>query len=508
MECYIGVDVGSRSVRSVVLGSDNDILAQFVVETSYRIDPIDSSYITASQTEVWNAVMKCISKSIASIKVPVSIQSIAVDATCSLVVERSDGSSQDCNSKYKANGDCDIVFWMDHRSKHTLIRPEVSELNGCFIPEMAIPKIKQIYDDFTRLGRDFNTLRFYDLHNWLEHRLVGTRLDKVKFNGRPVGIDGSLQGFSVEFLHECGIPLNGNQIGGLHGVPFVGQPIGYLRKDIAKLVGIDQSTKVVSGMIDCYASFFANGQPENTMVMIAGTSACCLVASRKPTSAPAGIWGGFRLVPGYEMYEGGFSCCGILLEKLAKKYSWDQLDAMARERGNPWLVNAHRFYSGDYLGNRTPYSDPKIAAYQVGLDMKGNDDVCEYILILEYIVLETWLIVESFIKAGFKLEQLVLCGSVSKNLLVMGLLKSVMDKQFGIRVVTPSGPAGTKVQGAYGMARVARMDSSGKGGFHDVDGCEDEDKVVKLMQIKYRFFVEMNELQTAYNKEIDEAIHK
>ncbi|VEU23107.1 DEKNAAC104265 [Brettanomyces naardenensis] len=537
---FIGVDIGSRSVRSVAIDSDDNILASSEVPISYQIDPDDDTYITANQQEVWDALIRALRSTIEELN-DTTVSGICIDATCSLVVSRLEPTGelvpQNVSSHYDDSSipDRGIVFWMDHRGeKLTLENEQLDKLGGSFIPEMAIPKLRQIYED---VGEDFKNLKFFDLHDWFEYRLVGEKSEITEVNSEPGGVDGSLKGFHVDFLNkQCGIPIKSDQIGRGDnlgtGLPFAGQPIGFLDLEIAHLLGLDKPPIILSGLIDCYASFFATFYrpissvlPQETMIMVAGTSACFLTVAKKPRDPPKGIWGGFRILPDYWFYEGGLSCCGILIENLfrdhpcgfdseqiAKPSFWDEfettVDKATSHLDNEWFLNAHKLYSGDYLGNRTPYSDSNLSAYIIGDSMIKNkeDLVSRYLLILEYIVLQARLILECFIDDGFLIRNVVISGSLGKNERFLRLLQMVMS-ELGIRVMR-SGKVDFKTHAAFGSAELAKYGCKGReyrvpsdDQFEPIK-CSVDPKVVALMDIKRKFAKRMRKSQQAMNEEV------
>lgn len=580
--CFIGIDVGSKSVRAVAIGSDDGaILAKCEHPISYEVDPQDKSYITSSQEDLWNATVYCISGAIEHIAFETVVEAICVDATCSLAVSKvtSKGTvlPQDTDHLY-GEGKCEekdrekdkdkdtekdkgIVFWMDHRSKECWTpdgcKEYLNKLGGCFIPEMAVPKVQKIYHDLRHLGREaeFQQLLFFDLHNWLECMLIdgpqnlnakGSTLSEEWYNHENIGIDGSLAGFTLEFYNRsCKIPLQSEQIRQGRsrldsGVPFAGEVLGTVNKSLESALGIKQKqpVNVCSGLIDCYASFFTNFATnnvpqnqicaENTVIMVAGTSACYLTASRKPIEPPNGMWGGFQIMPGQWFYEGGLSCCGILLENLFDYHPcspkargmnpksasfWYEVDRMVKDETSafscPWMMNATKYYSGEYLGNRTPFNDSQISAYMIGGSMVPDraNFVSRYLLILEHIVLESRLMLQCFVEDSFPVKNILVCGSFSKNNLFLGLMSQVLHAKLGIYVVKSAGNAvDEKFQSALGMARLARskLTSCAKldAGTFSFIHSEDDQKLVELMDVKYEMLEHMIRLQQSFNDRV------
>ncbi|HAL1576841.1 TPA: sugar kinase, partial [Escherichia coli] len=86
-EAYIGVDVGSGSVRAGIFTAAGQRLAFTVKPVSQFHDAGDC--IEQSSTEIWQAVCAAVSESVQAAGIdPAQIRGIGFDATCSLVAVR------------------------------------------------------------------------------------------------------------------------------------------------------------------------------------------------------------------------------------------------------------------------------------------------------------------------------------------------------------------------------------------------------------------------------------
>ena len=107
---YIGVDVGTGSVRAGLLTEKGTVIATAVQPIT--IKNIKPGYYEQSSSEVWQAVVGTIRSVVADSNVAVEdVKGVGFDATCSLVVQGLQGESLAVGE----TKDFDIIMWMDHR---------------------------------------------------------------------------------------------------------------------------------------------------------------------------------------------------------------------------------------------------------------------------------------------------------------------------------------------------------------------------------------------------------
>ena len=111
---YIGVDVGTGSVRAALVTCDGHVTRVEVRDIS-RVSPSPGQYVQSSQ-EIWTAVCSCVQRLLTLEHVePGQVKGVGFAATCSLVIETRDT----CQSELWREPGYDIIMWMDHRAKVT-----------------------------------------------------------------------------------------------------------------------------------------------------------------------------------------------------------------------------------------------------------------------------------------------------------------------------------------------------------------------------------------------------
>jgi ribulose kinase len=109
---FIGVDVGSYSVRAGLFNASGKLLNSATIKISVSSPAPD--YYEQSSDEIWSAVCQTI-KQIKGTYDSGNVKGIGFDATCSLV---------SCKAALACD-QFDIVMWMDHRAKG-----ETDEINN------------------------------------------------------------------------------------------------------------------------------------------------------------------------------------------------------------------------------------------------------------------------------------------------------------------------------------------------------------------------------------------
>lgn len=339
-----------------------------------------------------------------------------------------------------------------------------------------------------------------------------------------------------------------------------GELVGNLSEKAASEMGLPTGIAVGSGVIDAYAGWIGtvgakvdlhNGttgsdsskndvsQAFTRLAAVAGTSTCHLIMSEKAMFVN-GVWGPYRdvLLPDYFMGEGGQSATGELLKHVIEthpayqeaktsatdtsiyEYLNSHLHKMREEQKAPALsyLGRHIFFYGDLFGNRSPIADPEMKGAVVGLssDRSVNALALHYYAAMEFIALQTRQIIETMNKSGHVISSIFMSGSLSQNDILMHLMATACD----MPVVIPEYVQAAVVHGAAMLgAKAASADRNGKTeSLWDImsrfskpgkavhPGQDKGEK--KLLEAKYKVFLELCERQREYRKSVDAAIEE
>jgi FGGY-family pentulose kinase len=255
-----------------------------------------------------------------------------------------------------------------------------------------------------------------------------------------------------------------------------------------------------------------------------------------------GVWGPYRdvIIPNFWVAEGGQSATGELLrhilethpafeetKSLAKgggKNIYDYLDqylhSLAQKSNAPTIsyLGRHFFFYGDLFGNRSPIADPHMTGSIIGLRSdKGVDSLAlHYYGTMEFIALQTRHIIDTMNKAGHAISSLYMSGSQCQNKILMQLIATVCDipviipqyvtaavchgaAMLGAKAASATGEKGEKTEDLWSI--MARMSKPGEAVLPGKDPLEK-----KLLDAKYKVFLEQAHVQQVYRRQVDEAV--
>jgi FGGY-family pentulose kinase len=339
-----------------------------------------------------------------------------------------------------------------------------------------------------------------------------------------------------------------------------GELCGHLSERAAADMGLPAGIAVGSGVIDAYAGWIGTvgskvkltgdtlnvdvpkndvSQAFTRLAAVAGTSTCHIAMSKDPVFVN-GVWGPYRdvLIPGFWLAEGGQSATGELLKHVIEThpafheamstaetfntniydYLNEHLHEMEAAQDAPtvsWL-GRHFFFYGDLFGNRSPIADPNMTGSVIGLSSDRSLDglALYYYATMEFIALQTHQIVEAMNSQGHEISSIFMSGSQCQNPILMHLIASACNMPVLIpRYVNAAVCHGAAMLGAKAASTDEKgrsdslwsiMDRFSKPG-KAVHPTRDETEK-KLLQAKYKVFLEQCKTQQMYRDDIDAAV--
>ncbi|KAJ9478079.1 putative sugar kinase [Pseudozyma hubeiensis] len=307
---------------------------------------------------------------------------------------------------------------------------------------------------------------------------------------------------------------------------------------------------------------------QNRLAAIAGTSTCYCVQSPDGILVD-GVWGPYKhaVFPGLWMNEGGQSSTGQLIDFIIDTHPaapslrttasetnrspfqvlHDKIDSLASEASlhHASFLTKDLFIYPDFHGNRSPLADSTMKGMITGLKLDRSlaDLALKYYATLEAIALQTRHIVESMNAKGHKIDSIYMSGGHVKNPVFMQLIADVCDMPVQLPFSSSASVvAGSAILGRF-AADVKDPTSSGASGqfapkeatsIADQKTAEDssfkykdhlwdlmirmtkpgtlvfpqkDEKLAKLLDVKYRIFRESIEIQRKWKSMVGEAIN-
>ncbi|KAI1139295.1 FGGY-family pentulose kinase [Hypoxylon sp. FL0543] len=561
---YIGVDVGTGSARALIIDEDGKSVASAFKDID-QWQPQPGIY-EQSVSQIWGSVCHAVKEALLRGGVqPESVRSIAFVATCSLAL-----FTHDTNEPVAASGsesaerDHNIILWMDQRAKaeakainktqHELLK----YFGGSISVLMELPKILWLKHHMPE--GEFQRCKFYDLNDALTYVATGNHVfpctEMCNRDTLHIGVDGTAKGWSREFLEAVQLEILADEdfkrVGGVcrHGrAPPAGTLAGHLSERSARDLGLKREVAVAVGTIDSYSGWVGtaglrfDGQQKfplhSRMAVVAGTSACYIVASRKPVFAK-GIWGPYQdwVLPGYWISEGGQVATGMLLQHVIEVHPaygaasklanisdlniYDYLDRhlehMRSKSGAPDVsyLGRNYFYYGDLWGNRSPIADPSMTGSVVGLtgDKSIDNLAIQYYGVLEFIALQIRHTISIMNEAGTEVNSFFISGSVANNANLMRLIATSCN----MPVIKPRQAGAAVCFGAAILAATAitKGPTGGTGALWsvmqnlsqqgEIQQPEKNTLLKDLLDVKYIIYLEQCERQRVFRDMVEKAI--
>ena len=451
MVYYIGVDVGTQSVRSSLVDSSGKEHARSsAVLTVYN--PRQDQY-EQSCDEIWKGVCSTVKSVLKGVKCS-DVAGVGFDATCSLVVV------DDCKNPLSVSQDGLVdrtcLMWMDHRAvNETCIvnstKSYVTQyVGGGFSPEQQPPKLLWIKKNLPEIW--IKAAHFFDLPDWLTFKATGSTVRSLCSVTCKWGYVSHRGGWCKDFLVEIGLGdlSDYKKLGNTVLSP--GMPVpGGLSETASKELCLVPSIPVGVSMIDAHAGTLAmlcySPIQCESLCIISGTSTCIMGLSDIEKFVP-GVWGPYQgaILPRSWLFEGGQTAAGSALDHILKShpaYSSDMtFSYLNSELGDvlsdPVLhkKTSHLHIQPDLHGNRSPLALPWFRGMLCGIDLDSDFEnlLVTYLASLQGLAMGIRSVMEQLSEHGVTYKRIIICGGLAANPLYLNILSSVTK----LPVVMPS----------------------------------------------------------------------
>uniref|UniRef100_A0ABI7ZLU9 FGGY carbohydrate kinase domain containing n=1 Tax=Felis catus TaxID=9685 RepID=A0ABI7ZLU9_FELCA len=473
---YVGVDVGTGSVRAALVDQRGVLLA-FADQPINQWEPQFNHHEQSSE-DIWAACGVVTKKVVQGIDVN-RIRGLGFDATCSLVVL--DKQFRPLPVNHEGDSHRNIIMWLDHRAVSQVHRINETKhgvlqcVGGVMSVEMQAPKLLWLKENLRETCWD-KAGHFFDLPDFLSWKATGVTarslcslVCKWTYSAEKGWDDSFWKLIGLEDFVADNYSKIGNQV-----LP-PGASLGNgLTPEAARDLGLPAGIAVAASLIDAHAGglgvigadvrghgLACEGQPVTSrLAVICGTSSCHMGISKDPIFVP-GVWGPYfsAMVPGFWLNEGGQSVTGKLIDHVVQghaafpelqakatarcqsvyAYLNSHLDLIKKARPVGFLtVDLHVW--PDFHGNRSPLADltlkgmrspgplctsalalhsPSSLSFARVTGLKLSQDLDDlailYLATVQAIAFGTRLIIEALEAAGHSLSTLFLCGGLSKN---------------------------------------------------------------------------------------------
>lgn len=485
----IGIDFGTESGRALLVDVTNGreigssvmqykdgVIDECLPETNIKLEP---DWALQNPNDWLDVLFNVIPNVIKENNInPDDVIGIGVDFTsCTILPIKKDGTPL-CNiEKFRNNPHSWPKLWKHHaaQSEANKLNKIASEIPNSFLQryggkissEWLVPKVMQILDESPEIYE--NTDLFIEGGDWIVLQLTGnfTR-------------NSCAAGYKALWDKRSGFPDNSffklldNRLDNFvekkltNKVNSIGERAGFLRKEIAKKLGLSEKVAVAVANVDAHVAVPAMTVVEpGKMVMIMGTSICHMVLGNE-MKIVEGMCGVVEdgILPGLFGYEAGQSAVGDifawfvdncvpytyhneanennidihkLLENKAKKYAPGETGLLALD----WLN-----------GNRSILVDVDLTGMILGLTLSTKPEEI-YRALIESTAFGTNVIIQAFEKAGIEIKELYACGGLAeKNKLLMQIYSDVTGREIKVSASNQTVALGSAMWGAVAAGKV------------------------------------------------------
>ncbi|MGE0716789.1 MAG: ribulokinase [Alphaproteobacteria bacterium] len=452
----VGIDGGTESLRAGVFDLTGRPLA-------FAAAPYETRFPEPGRAEQdprdwWRAIGIAVRRAVAEAGVaPADIAALAVDTTCCSVVAL-DAAGEPVRP---------ALIWMDVRAvaeTRAVVAtgdPALIVNSGGAGPvsaEWMIPKALWLARNEPAAFAAAATIGEYQ--DYLNLHLTGRRVASVNnvsvrwhhrmdAGGRPLTL---LKALGIEELAEKW-PSE---------ILRLGEVVGGLTARAAEHLGLPPGLPVAQGGADAFIAMIGLGVVRpGRMAFITGSSHLHLGLTAEPFHG-RGIWGTYAgaLLPGLHTVEGGQTSTGSVVSWMRRLFggtvSYAELDreAAAVPPGSDGLVVQDHFQ-----GNRTPHTDPLSRGAVLGLSLKhGRGHV--FRATLEGIAFGTELILETMRGAGYRPEEVVICGGATRSDLWLQIHADVSNLPLTLTRVTDAPALGSAILAAVAAGEFATIEEA------------------------------------------------
>ena len=448
MTAFLGIDLGTTSVRVGVFAAEGPLLA---IESRPLVTRHERPGWAEQDAASWwpaacDATLGVLTRSGLPSR---EISAIGLSATSSTVV------LLDAEDRPLAPA----VLWMDVRAADeaeatAIDHPVLRFSGGSDAAEWLVPKAMwfrrhepTIWADATHVVEALDYLTYLLTGEWVGSLLTAT----CKWNYDP--LRGS---FSEDLFEALGIPDLIDKLPGR--ISPLGSVAGHLSAAAATRLGLVPGIPVAVGGIDAHMAVPGTGaMGGGSLCMIGGTSVVLLLVADRAAYG-AGIWGPYPEVygPGTWLLEGGQISAGSILTWYREQLGHPDHSRLI-EQASEVAPGRTGLLALDYFqGNRTPYRDDRLRGGIMGLDLHhGPGHV--YRALAESVAYGTRNATDAIECLGGQIVEMVVAGGIRRNPIWLQATADILQRPIVLPVETEASVFGAAVVAAAASGAYADL---------------------------------------------------
>lgn len=366
MAIYLGIDLGTSSIKSVLLDTDvGKIVSSARVDTPIQVQPNQLAH--HEPEALVNAVYECIAKTTQGFK----IDGLAISSFAEAGIPL-DSSGEPIFP---------IIAWYDPRSEPQLnqfsaqISPETIESITGQKPGFSFGLFKYLWikENYPEI---IKRMRYWlSTPDFILYKLTGKMYTDFTQASRTMLFDQSTLDWSETILTESNLPRAMLPI-----IKQSGYMIGGLTKTAAQKTGLAEGTLCCLGGHDHLCGTFASGGYDPlTLVDSSGSSQAVIALTDSYTPNQAIFQNGYvhyhHVTPDQYCIKGGIKAAGKALAWLTRLFQWDSIPSITEEINNRFSsVTNIPIMLPYFQGSGTPHRQPFMQASIFRINLEQSAD--------------------------------------------------------------------------------------------------------------------------------------
>ncbi len=474
----LGIDYGTESCRAAIFDLRGTPIG--FAATGYPTHHPHPGWAEQDPSDWWEALVASVRKVLDQTGVPARhIAGISYDATTMTVVPINKEGKEIRRA----------IMWMDVRATKQMER--VIDMDhwarlyngGKTTPPTAewYPfKVAWLKENEPEIFKE--AYRIVDAPDWLTYRLTGEWTININSASMRMNYNRDYGGWPVDYYEAIGAGDAFEKMP--ERVEDLGVPLGGLLPSVAQELGLLPGTPVAQGCADAWAGQIGLGAVKPGRVSLTtGSSHVIAGQSDKPVYGN-GFMGSYTdgVIPGQYTLEGSLVSSGSVL-KWFKEGFCEHLVRSAEVVGvNPYEIldrkcenigpGSDGLIINEYFqGNRTPYTDSKARGIMWGLSL-SHTPLHVYHAIMEAVAFGTAYNFKKMEDAGFRFDQVTVCGGATKSPLWMQMHADVSGKPLVRTEVGDAVVLGTCILAAVGSGQYANIQEAAANMVHETERIE------------------------------------
>lgn len=466
----LGLDFGTESVRALAVDcATGDEVAEAVQSYEHGVitqnlpstkEPLPHDFALQNPQDYIESCTIAISKVLQRIQAR-EIIGIGVDFTaCTILPIKKDGTPMMKIGKFRNNPHAWVKLWKHHAAQpeadkinqiaHERKEPFLKYYSGIISSEWMLPKSYEIFNKAPEIYKDTDII--IDAGDWLVYQMTGKFCRNACVAGYK-GLWNAESGFpSKEFYQALDPKLKDLDEKWLKNIVYPGQRVGGISESFAARTGLQEGTSVSAATIDAHSGVPGMGvSDEGPISIIMGTSSCHMALSKK-LHFFKGYAGVVKdgIIPGFYGYESGQSAVGDIFAWFAKDFLEPEGEPFQKisEKASALKPGESGLIALDWMnGNRSILMNAHLTGSIIGLMLDTKPEEV-YRALIEGTAFGTRIIFNTHKEAGIPVKELVICGGLVKDPLIIQIYADITGLPFKVAASKQAVALGAAMLGA------------------------------------------------------------